>query len=113
VELEQWIEPLSKASAQAGENPLSSLPQDRTIRQEARQLRGTCHYFGCEPGQPTYRYDIIDTVQDPEGPFLCLPKIIDCRSDTTTQAHRRVLCPAAGTTHFPGVSENHPQPQLL
>lgn len=53
---------------------------------EARQLRDTYHYFGCEPGLPTYRYDIIDAVQDPEGPFLCLPKIIDCRSDITTKA---------------------------
>jgi type I restriction enzyme, R subunit len=53
---------------------------------EARQLRDTYHYFGCEPGQPTFRYDIADAVQDPEGPFLCLPKIVDCRSDITTQA---------------------------
>lgn len=53
---------------------------------EARQLRDTYHYFGCEPGEPTFRYDIIDAVKDPEGPFLCLPKIIDCRSDITTQA---------------------------
>lgn len=53
---------------------------------EARQLRDTYHYFGCEPGQPTFRYDIIDAVKDPEGPFLCLPKIVDCRSDITTKA---------------------------
>lgn len=53
---------------------------------EARQLRDTYHYFGCEPGEPTFRYDIRDAVQDPEGPFLCLPKIIDCRSDITTKA---------------------------
>lgn len=53
---------------------------------EARQLHDTYHYFGCEPGQPTFRYDIIDAVQDPEGPFLCLPKIFDCRSDITTKA---------------------------
>lgn len=53
---------------------------------EARQLRDTYHYFGCEPGLPTFRYDIADAVQDPEGPFLCLPKIYDCRSDITTQA---------------------------
>ena len=53
---------------------------------EARQLRDTYHYFGCQPGVPTYRYDIIDAVQDPEGPFLCLPKIIDVRSDITTKA---------------------------
>jgi type I restriction enzyme R subunit len=53
---------------------------------EARQLRDTYHYFGCEPGFPTYRYDILDAVQDPEGPFLCLPKIYDVRSDITTKA---------------------------
>jgi type I restriction enzyme, R subunit len=53
---------------------------------EARQLRDTYHYFGCEPGLPTFRYDIIDAFQDPEGPFLCLPKIFDLRSDITTQA---------------------------
>jgi len=53
---------------------------------EARQLRDTYHYFGCKPGEPTFRYDIIDAVKDPEGPFLCLPKIFDLRSDITTQA---------------------------
>jgi len=53
---------------------------------EARQLRDTYHYFGCAPGFPTYRYDILDAVQDPEGPFLCLPKIYDVRSDITTKA---------------------------
>jgi len=53
---------------------------------EARQLRDTYHYFGCKPGFPTYRYDIVDAVNDPEGPFLCLPKIFDLRSDITTQA---------------------------
>lgn len=53
---------------------------------EARLLRDTYHYFGCEPGQPTFRYDIIDAVKDPEGPFLCRPKIIDIRSEITTRA---------------------------
>ena len=53
---------------------------------EARQLRDTYNYFGCEPGFPSYRYDIIDAVKDPEGPFLCLPKIFDLRSDITTKA---------------------------
>jgi type I restriction enzyme R subunit len=53
---------------------------------EARQLRDTYHYFGCKPGFPTYRYDIIDAVKDPEGPFLCLPKIFDLRSEITTKA---------------------------
>jgi len=53
---------------------------------EARQLRDTYHYFGCKPGFPTFRYDIIDAVKDPQGPFLCLPKIFDVRSDITTKA---------------------------
>ncbi|OHA21690.1 MAG: hypothetical protein A2849_02195 [Candidatus Taylorbacteria bacterium RIFCSPHIGHO2_01_FULL_51_15] len=53
---------------------------------EARLLRDTYNYFGCQPGFPTFRYDIIDAVKDPEGPFLCLPKIIDLRSDITTKA---------------------------
>jgi type I restriction enzyme R subunit len=52
---------------------------------EARQLRDTYHYFGCKPGSPTFRYDIIDAVKDPQGPFLCLPKIFDLRSDITTK----------------------------
>jgi type I restriction enzyme R subunit len=53
---------------------------------EARLLRDTYHYFGCEPGQPTFRYDILDAVQDPAGPYLCLPRIVDIRSDITTKA---------------------------
>lgn len=53
---------------------------------EARILRDTYKYFGCEPGMPTFRYDILDAVKDPEGPFLCMPKIFDVRSDITTKA---------------------------
>jgi len=52
---------------------------------EARQLRDTYNYFGCEPGFPTFRYDITDAVKDPEGPFLCLPIIFDLRSEITTK----------------------------
>jgi len=53
---------------------------------EARQLRDTYHYFGCEPGLPTFRYDITEAVKDHEGPFLCMPKIYDIRSEITTKA---------------------------
>jgi len=62
------------------------LGEDNPKALEARQLRDTYHYFGCEPGQPTYRYDILDAVRDLEGPFLVMPKIFDVRSDITTQA---------------------------
>lgn len=62
------------------------LQQENPKALEARLLRDTYNYFGCEPGFPTLRYDIIDAVKDPEGPFLCLPKIFDLRSDITTKA---------------------------
>jgi type I restriction enzyme R subunit len=65
---------------------LQKLGSENPKALEARFLRDTYHYFGCEPGNPTFRYDIIDAVKDPEGPFLCTPKIIDIRSDITTQA---------------------------
>src|SRR5216684_1284615 len=65
---------------------LEELEAENPKALEARQLRDTYHYFGCAPGLPTFRYDIIDAVKDPEGPFLCLPKIFDLRSDITTKA---------------------------
>lgn len=65
---------------------LERLQQENPKAAEARLLRDTYNYFGCKPGFPTFRYDIIDAVKDPEGPFLCLPKIFDLRSDITTKA---------------------------
>ncbi|MDD2923507.1 MAG: DEAD/DEAH box helicase family protein, partial [Anaerolineales bacterium] len=65
---------------------MQRLGEENPKELEARQLRDTYHYFGCEPGNPTFRYDIIDAVKDPEGPFLCRPKIIDIRSEVTTKA---------------------------
>ena len=65
---------------------IESLRQENPKALEARELRDSYHYFGCEPGFPTFRYDIVDAVKDPEGPFLCLPKIFDIRSDITTQS---------------------------
>lgn len=53
---------------------------------EARQLRDTYNFFGCEPGEPTFRYDILDAVNDAEGPFLCLPQIWSLKSDITMKA---------------------------
>jgi type I restriction enzyme, R subunit len=65
---------------------LEALEAENPKALEARQLRDTYNYFGCEPGLPTFRYDIIDAVRDPDGPFLCLPKIFDLRSEITTEA---------------------------
>ena len=65
---------------------IEQLGRDNPKALEARELRDTYHYFGCEPGLPTFRYDLLDAANDPQGPFLCLPKIFDIRSDITTQA---------------------------
>lgn len=62
------------------------LARDNPKALEARELRDTYRYFGCEPGEPTFRYDISDAFKDPEGPFLCMPKIVDVRTDITTRA---------------------------
>ena len=69
---------------------IQQLAQETPKVLEARQLRDTYHYFGCEPGEPTFRYDIIDASKDPEGPFLCMPKIVDVRTDITTKALEEV-----------------------
>lgn len=65
---------------------IKELSKENPKALEARELHDTYRYFGCEPGSPTFRYDMIDAVKDPEGPFLCLPKIFDLRSDITTKA---------------------------
>jgi len=52
---------------------------------ERRQLLDTYRTFGCETGVPTYSYSLIDGVNDPEGPYLINPVVIDARTDITTQ----------------------------
>ena len=52
---------------------------------ERRQLLDTYTTFGCESGQPTFRYSLNDGVQDPEGPYLVNPTIVDARTQITTQ----------------------------
>lgn len=52
---------------------------------ERRQLLDTYTTFGCDSGQPTFRYSLTDGVNDPDGPYLVNPTIIDARTDLTTQ----------------------------
>jgi type I restriction enzyme R subunit len=52
---------------------------------EHRLLLDTYATFGCETGQPTYRYSLTDGVNDPNGPYLVNPVIIDARTEITTQ----------------------------
>ena len=49
---------------------------------ERRNLLSTYKTFGCESGQPTFRYSLPDGVKDG---FLVNPKAFDCRTEITTQ----------------------------
>jgi type I restriction enzyme R subunit len=61
-------------------------PTTRDPRElERRLLLDTYRTFGCENSQPTFRYSLIDGVNDPEGPFLVNPIVVDARTEITTQ----------------------------
>lgn len=49
---------------------------------ERRMLRDTYSTFGCESGDPTFRYSLLDGVKDC---FLVNPKVFDARTEITTQ----------------------------
>lgn len=49
---------------------------------ERRLLLDTYRTFGCEDGQPTFRYSLLDGVKDG---FLINPTVVDARSDVTTK----------------------------
>jgi len=49
---------------------------------ERRLMLDTYHTFGCESGEPTFRYTLLDGVKDG---FLINPVIVDARTEITTQ----------------------------
>lgn len=52
---------------------------------ERRQLLDTYKTFGCESGEPTFRYSLIDGVNDSDGPYLVNPTVVDARTEITTK----------------------------
>ena len=58
-------------------------PTTRDPREfERRLLLDTYRTFGCEDGQPTFRYSLLEGVKDG---FLVNPTVVDARSEVTTQ----------------------------
>ncbi|MBK6655629.1 DEAD/DEAH box helicase family protein [Zoogloea sp.] len=58
-------------------------PSTRDPREtERRLLLDTYRTFGCESGQPTFRYSLLDGVRDG---FLINPVVVDARTGITTQ----------------------------
>ena len=49
---------------------------------ERRLLLDTYRTFGCDDGQPTFRYSLLDGVKDG---FLINPTVVDARSEVTTK----------------------------
>lgn len=49
---------------------------------ERRLLLDTYRTFGCDSGQPTFRYSLLNGVDDD---FLINPMVVDARTDVTTQ----------------------------
>lgn len=61
----------------------SAKPSTRDPREsERRLLLDTYRTFGCESGEPTYRYSLLDGVKDG---FLINPLVVDARTHVTTQ----------------------------
>ncbi|HUM99576.1 MAG TPA: DEAD/DEAH box helicase family protein [Halothiobacillus sp.] len=61
----------------------SAKPSTRDPRVlERRMLLDTYRTFGCESGEPTFRYSLLDGVRDG---FLINPVVVDARTDITTQ----------------------------
>ena len=68
-------------------NYLKSVDIDMLGKKDPRQLENrflldTYNIFGCESGEPTYRYSLENGVK--EG-YLINPKVIDARTEITTQ----------------------------
>ena len=59
-------------------NPTTRDPREL----ERRLLLDTYRTFGCESGDPTFRYSLLDGVRDG---FLINPVVVDARTDITTQ----------------------------
>jgi type I restriction enzyme R subunit len=58
-------------------------PTTRDPREfERRLLLDTYRTFGCDDGQPTFRYSLLEGVKDG---FLINPTVVDARSEVTTQ----------------------------
>lgn len=61
----------------------STKPSTRDPREsERRLLLDTYRTFGCQSGEPTYRYSLLDGVKDG---FLINPLVVDARTHVTTQ----------------------------
>jgi len=60
----------------------NQLSKDDPRAWERRQLLDTYRTFGCDTGEPTFRYSLLDGVRDG---YLVNPIVVDARTEITTQ----------------------------
>ena len=66
---------------------IEELSETNSKALEYRLMRDTYKHFGCEPGEPTYRYTIQDAINAPNpGPYLVPPKIYKLYSLITRES---------------------------
>ena len=66
---------------------MEKLSETNSKALEYRMMRDTYKHFGCESGEPTYRYSIQDAVNaEPPGPYLVPPKIYKLYSLITRES---------------------------
>ena len=58
--------------------------EDDPRQLELRLLLDTYKTFGCENGQPTFRFSLVNAVSH-KPPYLVNPYAVDCRTDITTE----------------------------
>lgn len=61
---------------------ITALGENDPRQLERRLLLDTYKTFGCENGEPTFRYSLVDGVKDG---FLVNPVVVDARTEITTQ----------------------------
>jgi type I restriction enzyme R subunit len=60
------------------------LREDDPRQLELRLLLDTYKTFGCENGQPTFRFSLVNAINH-KPPYLVNPFAVDCRTDITTE----------------------------
>jgi type I restriction enzyme R subunit len=60
------------------------LREDDPRQLELRLLLDTYKTFGCENGQPTFRFSLVNAINH-KPPYLVNPYAVDCRTDITTE----------------------------
>ncbi len=66
---------------------IENLSENNPKALEYRIMRDTYRHFGCDPGEPTYRYSLQDAVNAPApGPYLVPPKIYKLYSLITDES---------------------------